>query len=172
LVLVLGASLVGCGSGADRARAALARQVGEPNATAAPAPAAAGGDADMVSAASPGGAGSPISLKFSLSGRPVVGEGLQIHVALLPVTDNAVRRLYGTFSPGEGLMLQSQRTFEFRDLSDGVALHQEVTVVPQQPGVLSLSATLVVDFDTGSVSQTFGIPLIATAPPDAASPAH
>jgi hypothetical protein len=170
MALVLGASLFGCGSSAEKARKELARQLDAPKVH-APAPSSSvGGDADMVNAATPGGPGPPIGLKFSLGGRPVVGEPLQIHIAMLPDTQNAIRHLYGSFAPGEGLALQSQRSFELRDLADGVPLHQEVTVVPQQAGILSLTATLSVDFDTGSVSRTFGIPLIATVPVASAPP--
>jgi len=100
----------------------------------------------------------------------VVGEPLQIHVAMLPESQNAIRHLYGSFTPADGLTLQSQHSFELTDVADGVALRQDVTVVPQQAGILSLSATLIVDFDTGSVSRTFGIPLIASAPTSTATP--
>lgn len=155
-------ALLGCGPSSERARAERAHHQDELRAAAAAAQtAAAGGDADMVNAASPGGPGPPISLKFGLGGRPVVGEPLQIHVAMLPESPNAIRHLYGSFTPADGLTLQSQHSFELTDVADGVTLHQDITVVPQQAGILSLSATLIVDFDTGSVSRTFGIPLIA-----------
>jgi hypothetical protein len=169
--LLLGVSLLACGPSAEQARAARAKQQDELKAKAAAASAAAGGDADMVTAASPGGPGPPISLKFSLGGRPLIGEPLQIHIAMLPDTPDAIRYLYGSFTPGDGLTLQSQHSFELRDLADGAPLHQEITVVPQQAGILSLTATLILDFDTGSVSRTFGIPLIATGPAAASAPA-
>jgi hypothetical protein len=157
-------SLLGCGRSSEQARAERARHQQELKATAAAQSAAEGGDADMVNAASPGGPGPPISLKFGLGARPVVGEPLQIHVEILPDSPNVIRHLYGSFTPADGLTLQSQRSFELADVADGVPLHQEITVVPQQVGILSLTATLIVDFDTSSVSRTFGIPLIATEP--------
>lgn len=173
--MVLGLSLLACGSSAEKARAERARHLAQQRSNALAASAAAGGDSDMVNAATPGGPGPPISLKFSLDGRPVVGEPLVIHVAMMPDTPDAIRHLYGSFTPGDGLTLQSQHSFELRDLADGALLRQEITVVPQQAGILSLTATLIVDFDTGSVSRTFGIPLIATNPaatsPDAGTPA-
>jgi hypothetical protein len=174
IAVALGAAalLLGCGQSSEKARAERARHQEELRATAAAQAAAAGGDADLVNAASPGGPGPPISLKFGLGGRPVVGEPLQIHVTMLPESQSAIRHLYGSFTPGDGLTLQSQHSFELRDVADGVSLHQDVTVVPQQAGILSLSATLIVDFDTGSVSRTFGIPLIASGPAvPAAAPA-
>ena len=96
---------------------------------------------------------------------------MQIHVAMTPDTPDTIRRLYGSFTPGEGLTLQSQHSFELSELADGAPLHQEISVVPQQAGILSLTATLTVDFDTGSVSRTFGIPLIATVPGPSDPPA-
>jgi hypothetical protein len=154
-------ALLGCGPSSEQARAPRARHQEELRAAAAAQTAAAGGDADMVNAASPGGPGPPISLKFGLGGRPMVGEPLQIHITVLPESPNAIRHLYGSFTPADGLTLQSQRSFELTDVADGVPLHQDITVVPQQAGILSLSATLIVDFDTSSVSRIFGIPLIA-----------
>jgi hypothetical protein len=168
VALLLAAALPGCGASSDQARAARAKHQEEVRAAAAAH--SAGGDEDLVNAASPGGPGPPISLKFGLGGRPVVGQPLQIHVAMLPDSPNAIRHLYGSFTPGDGLSLQSQHSFELRDVADGVTLRQDVTVLPQQAGILSLSATLIVDFDTGSVSRTFGIPLIATVPADTAPP--
>jgi hypothetical protein len=171
VALLLAATLPGCGHSSDQARAARAKHLQELKAAAAAQGNAHGEDADMVNAASPGGPGPPISLSFRLEGRPLVGEPLVIHVAMLPDTQDAIRHLYGSFTPGEGLALQSQHSFELRDLADGVPLHQQITVIPQQAGILSLSATLIVDFDTGSVSRTFGIPLIATVPAAAATAA-
>ncbi len=40
----------------------------------------------------------------------------------------------------------SQRTFDIDDPQDGATLAQDVTVVPQREGVLSLSAVVVVDY--------------------------
>jgi len=173
--LVLVAPLLGCRPSGGQARADQARRDAQQQAHVAAAATGADTDADMVNAASPGGPGPPISLKFSLGGRPVAGQPLQIHVAMLPDTPNAIQRLYGSFTPGDGLALQSPRTFELRDLAAGVPLHQDVVVVPQQAGIMSLNATLILDFDTGSISRSFGIPLIVapapvTAPVTAAAP--
>jgi hypothetical protein len=169
--LALGLGLLACGPSAEQARREFGRHVDQPQAPAAPPSSAAGGDADMVNAATPGGPAPPIVLKFSLATRPIVGEPLQIHIALLPDAGSAIRHIYGSFTPGDGLALQSEHSFELNDLAAGVPLHQEVTVVPQQAGILSLTSTLIVDFDTGSVSRIFGIPLIATAPGASAVPA-
>jgi hypothetical protein len=146
--VALGLSLVACGSSAEKARAEIARHLEQQKRHPVAAPPMADADADMVNAASPGGPGPPISLKFSLAGRPVAGEPLVIHIALRPDSQDAIRHLYGSFTPGDGLLLQSQHTFELRDLADGVPLHQDVAVVPLQVGILSLTATLIASIST------------------------
>jgi hypothetical protein len=119
------------------------------------------GDADMVAAVSQSGADTTIGVKFRLATRPVVGTPLQIVLALVPGADAGITHIHGSLQPGEGLQLQSQRTFDITSPQDGVTLTQEVTVLPQQDGVLSLSATLLIDFDNGSLARTYSIPLIA-----------
>jgi hypothetical protein len=43
----------------------------------------------------------------------------------------------------------------------GAVLQQQLTVLPQQSGVLSVSAVVTIDTDTTTVSRTYSIPLIA-----------
>jgi hypothetical protein len=104
-------------------------------------------------------------LKFRLDARPVVGTPLQIERALVPSANSGITHIHGSLQAGEGLQLQSQRTFDINSPQDGVTLRQEVTVVPQQDGVLSLSATLLIDFDNGTLARTYSIPLIAAGHP-------
>ena len=118
-------------------------------------------DPDMVSAVSPGGSTTPIGMKFRLQARPVVGSPLRITVALIPATNVEITHIHADFQPSEGLQLQSGRTLDINDPRSGVAFEQEVTVLPQQSGVLSLGATVVVDQDSGSIARTYTIPLIA-----------
>jgi hypothetical protein len=42
-------------------------------------------------------------------------------------------------------------------------LRQEVALQPEQPGVLSLNATLLVDSPSASLARSYSIPLIASA---------
>jgi hypothetical protein len=117
----------------------------------------------MVAGVSQAGSEPPIGLKFLITERPQVGLPLQIELALIPSPDSAISHIHCSLQTGEGLQFQSARTFEINEPQAGVALKQDVTVVPQQEGVLSLSATLLIDLDNGSVARTYTIPLIATS---------
>lgn len=116
---------------------------------------------DMVAAVSQGGSGTPIAMRFRLASRPVVGSPVRIDVALIPAADAEVSHIHATFVPGDGLQLGSDRSVDITDPTPGQAVEQEVTVTPQQPGVLSLSATVLVEMDTGSIARTYTVPLIA-----------
>ncbi len=118
--------------------------------------------ANMVAAVSTGGSAGPISVKFRVEARPVVGMPVKILVALIPDADAQLSKVHGTFVPGEGLALQSDRDFDLGQLQPGTTVFREVTVVPQQTGVLSLDATLLLQSDKVSQSRTYSIPLIAS----------
>ena len=122
-------------------------------------------DPDMVAAVSSAHSSTPIGMKFRLSARPVVGTALQVVVALLPAADVAISHIHASFQPGEGLQLQAERTLDISDPTAGAVIEQELSVVPQQPGVLSLNATIVVDMDGGSLARSYSIPLIASDNP-------
>jgi hypothetical protein len=119
-------------------------------------------DADMVAAVSAGGSGPPISLKFRLETRPVVGSPAQLVLALVPTPGLGIAHIHASLQAEDGLQL-SPRTFDIDAPQDGVTLAQDVTVVPQQAGLLSLSAVVVVDYGTTSIARTYVIPLIAAA---------
>lgn len=118
---------------------------------------------DMVAAVSPGGSGTPIAMKFRIAARPVVGTPVHIAVALIPATDVEISHIHVSFQPSEGLQLQSERSVDVTDPHRGEAVEQDVTVTPQHSGVLSFTATVVVDLDSGSIARTYAVPLIAVA---------
>lgn len=120
-------------------------------------------DADMVAAVSAGGSGPPIALKFRLETSPTVGAPAQLVLALVPTPGLDISHIHASLQANEGLQLLSARTFDIDTPRDGVTLSQDVTIVPQQEGVLSLTAVVVVDYDTTSMARTYVIPLIAAA---------
>ncbi len=61
----------------------------------------------------------------------------------------------------DGLQLESARTFDIDSPKNDTPIEQDVTIVPQRNGVLSVSATLQVDYGNGSLSRTYVIPVIA-----------
>jgi hypothetical protein len=117
-------------------------------------------DPDLVSAVSSAHSNTPIGMKFGLAARPAVGTPLKVTVALIPAAGAGISHIHASFQPGDGLLLQSDRTVDIDDPGAGVPIEQELSVVPQQSGVLSLGATVVVDMDSGSLARSYAIPLI------------
>jgi hypothetical protein len=100
-------------------------------------------------------------MRFALSARPVIGTPLIVRVALITATDVAISHVRASFQPGDGLQLQAERNLDISEPGAGAVIEQELSVVPQQAGVLSLNATVVVDMDGGSLARSYSIPLIA-----------
>jgi hypothetical protein len=127
------------------------------------APAATSGtaDPDMVAAVSASGSGPPISVRFRLDTKPVVGRPTQLVLALIPADGIASSHIHGALQAADGLLLQSPKSFDLDVTSGGEPAQQQVTVVPQRDGVLSLSASVVIDYENTSLSRTYVIPLIA-----------
>jgi hypothetical protein len=119
-------------------------------------------DPDMVSAVSMAGASTtPVSMKFKLLSRPVVTTPLQVSVVVIPAPGINITHIHVSFQSGDGLQLQSERSLDVTDPSAGSPIQQQLTVVPQQNGVLTLSATVLVDTDSESITRTYTIPLVA-----------
>jgi hypothetical protein len=119
-------------------------------------------DPDMVTAVNLNGSGSNVfSMKFKLESRPAVTTPLDVTVLMIPAPQVEITHVHLLFQPGDGLLISTQRDIDRRDLVTGAPIEQRVTVVPQQSGVLSLSATVLVDTATESVSRTYAIPVIA-----------
>ena len=159
LVVALPALMCACGSSGSSGDAHGPRH----NTGANQSQASDGLDPDMVAGVSAGGSDPPIGLKFLIDTRPVVGVPVQLKLALIPTPGAAISHIHGTLQAADGLQLQSQRTFDIDALQSGAPVQQEVTVMPQRAGVLSLSATLEIDYDNGSVARTYAIPLIAAS---------
>jgi hypothetical protein len=118
-------------------------------------------DQDLVSAVSSGGSGPPLGLKFRLDTRPVVGMPAQLVLALIPSPGIEISHIHGSLQSADGLQLQSADTFDIDAPQGTEPLEQDVTIVPQRNGVLSLNAILVIDYDDVSIARTYVIPLIA-----------
>lgn len=119
--------------------------------------------ADMVSAVPDSGKPSgEVELKFALRQRPIVGEVANIDVELIPGPDLA--RLYATFQPADGLELtKGAKTEEMAHPAAGVAISHTLSIVAQRDGVFYVSAVVLADTATQSVTRTFSIPVIVGA---------
>ena len=137
--------------------------------------------ADMVSAVSSGKAPTAIDLKFALRERPVVGEPVDIDIALIPAQD--IERVYATFNATDGLEIsKGGRTPQMEHPEIGAPISHTVTIVPQRDGIFFVNATVLADLEANSITHTFSIPVIAgagisaagasgaAAPPPAARP--
>jgi hypothetical protein len=78
-----------------------------------------------------------------------------------PASGVTITHIHVSFQPGDGLQLQSDRSLDVTDPGAGSPIQQELTVVPQQNGVLSLDATVLVDTDSESITRVYTIPLVA-----------
>lgn len=144
----------------SRASLPHAASAAAPQPKAAPTEAQTNTDADLVSAVGTASSPAPISVKFRIGKRPQLGVPLQIVVAIIPQPDAQIGHLHGAFLPDTGLNLQGDRAFDANDLRVGEPIERQLTVVPEQPGVLNLTATFTLDLDSGSVSRSYAIPVI------------
>ena len=156
LFAVLPVALCACGS--SNVPATSSQAAPRPK----PAPATSNTtDPDLVAAVSAGGSGPPISVKFRLDTKPVVGRPTQLLLSLTPTEGIDNSHIHGALQAADGLLLQSAKSFDVDVPQGGNPVQQQVTVVPQRDGVLSFSASVVIDYENTSLSRTYVIPLIA-----------
>jgi hypothetical protein len=118
--------------------------------------------ANMVNAVGTGKPYADIELKFDLRARPVVGEPVDIDLALIPTQD--LDRVSATFQAVEGMELtKGGRSPEVAHPPVGVPISHTLTVIPQRDGVFYVSAIVLADLGSETVTRNFSIPLIAGA---------
>ena len=164
MMLAAAAPLAGCGSSADQARAqhdAHSQAQAGASRTADAAAAATAAEADMVSAVSAVASTTPVGLKFSIQEPPRVGQALRLELALAQQPGLDITSMLVSFQPGDGLLLESDNSFEFHAPAAGASQRMVVTLRAQQAGLLSLGATVLVDSGSSSLARNFSIPLIA-----------
>jgi hypothetical protein len=114
----------------------------------------------MVSAVGAGKPGAEIDLKFDLRGAPVVGEPVDIDVALIPVYE--LNQVYATFQATDGLEItKGDKTPHIEHPQIGVAISHTVTIIPRRDGIFYVSAVVLADSATESITRAFSIPVIA-----------
>jgi hypothetical protein len=155
------ALLSGCGASKDEARAQHEAR------TAAHTDAAtlAATDVDMVSAVSAVASATPVSLKFRLSDPPLVGQALRLELALVQAPGLDIESMLVSLQPSDGLQVESGHIVEIQAPAVGTTHHIDVTVRPQEPGLLNLGATVLVNAGGVSLTRNFSIPLIAAPAP-------
>jgi hypothetical protein len=159
ILLMIGSGLLGaCGSDADEPSARethaahqAKKRIDQPKKVDV--------DADMVVAPSTAKSRAPVTLKFAITQKPQVGAPVDVRLALIPTAE--LQQVVGSFLGSEGLELRSgAKTPTFEKPEVGTSINHTITVVPSSDGIFYVTATLVSDADSTSVSRTFTIPLI------------
>jgi hypothetical protein len=122
-------------------------------------PSAAELTAGMVEAAGTGKSQVPVQLKFDLTQRPMLGQALDINIAVLPEIDANPADIQ--VAGGEGLTVApGANPIDLSAVEAGQVYRQSVKVTPTAAGVLMLSLTVSLKHDEMTESRAFSIPLI------------
>jgi hypothetical protein len=149
----LASSLTGCGSDPAPATAASAAGKAKPG---------AGGRADMVAAVSSTRNIGAVDVRFALSGRPVVGQPVDIRLSFRPGIE--LDRLFARFQASDGLdLVKGAETGQLDRPAIGADIQHIVTVVPKSDGIFYVTAVVLTDSPTESVTRNYSIPIIAGA---------
>jgi len=155
LLLAAAATLSGCGS-ADSDEASGPSGGHKPGGARPPT----ASQADMVAAVSVTRSPGLVDLRFSLAGRPQVGEPLEIELALTPAVE--LESLFARFQVAEGLQLVSgAETGHLEHPALGVPVGHTLTIVPKADGIFYITAVVLADSAKESIARTFAIPIIA-----------
>jgi hypothetical protein len=118
------------------------------------------GRPDMVAAVSSSRTPGAVDLRFALSGRPTVGQPLDIQLALTPTVE--LDLLFVRFQASEGLdLVKGAETEHFDRPARGAGLTHSVTVIPKSDGIFNLMATVLTDSPKESITRIYTIPIIA-----------
>jgi hypothetical protein len=131
-------------------------------------PTAGESTANMVEAASQGKSQMPASLKFDLVQRPIVGQPLEIAIALLPqiAADPATIVVSGS----EGVQLASgDGQIAIATVEPGQVYRHSITVTPMAEGVSFVNLNVTLKHDQMTESRVFSVPLIVAAADNAAA---
>lgn len=169
-VLLVTATLIGCES--SEPGPAANGSAGEPAKSKGSRPAA-----DMVAAVSTSKTPGPVEVHFALSGKPTVGQPVEIRFSIAPVTE--LDRLFARFQASEGLeVVKGAETQHYDRPTVGTPLTHSVTLIPKADGIFNVTATVAADSPKDSETRIYSIPVIAgeglpelPAAPAAAAPA-
>ena len=115
--------------------------------------------AGMVEAAAQGKSQLPVRLKFELKQRPVIGQPLDIDIAVMPQIDASAASVQVT--GGDGLTVApGAKQVDLPSMEVGQVYRQTVTVTAAADGVLLLGLTVSLKHDDVTDSRAFSIPLI------------
>ena len=112
----------------------------------------------MVEAARQGKSQLDVQLKFELPRRPILGQPLEVDLAVMPQIDAAAEI---QVAGGDGLTLAAGANhFDLGTVEPGQVYRQNLSLTPNAEGVLLLSLTVLLKHDETVESRAFSIPLI------------
>ena len=155
-LIVTGALLLaGCGSSDPDPKSASQRTGKRTETSSALRP-------DMVAAVSSSKTPGNVELRFTIPERPQIGQRTEIELSLVPTVE--LERLVARFQVPEGLeVVSGSETSRVDRPPPGVEISHTLVVVPKADGIFNITAVVLTDSATESVSRTFSIPLIAGA---------
>src|SRR5579859_2730467 len=159
LILLLTLCTLGCGSRQDpnaaakAAKAAAARKVASPADSLSP---------NLVGGVVTGKMGAALlQVKFELSGRPLVGEPVDVDMVVLPQADN-IDQFSGTIQGDDGLEVVSGEVVAPTEKpAYGVPIHHSLKLLPRRDGIFTLNATMAIASGGQSLNPVYSFPVIA-----------
>lgn len=113
----------------------------------------------MVEAASQGKSQLPVELKFDVGQRPMVGQALDVAVAVVPQISGSPASIQVTGA--EGLNVAQDSThFDIPIMEAGGVYRQSIKLTPTADGIAFLGLTISLKHDEITESRDFSIPLI------------
>ena len=116
--------------------------------------------ADLVSAVSTAGSVDPVNLKFKMPDPPRVGQPVHLELVLFQQQGLDITHLLVSLQATDGLEIESNHSIEFDTPVPGAIQHMVVDLRPRQEGLMSLTATVLVDAGNTSLTRNFSIPVI------------
>jgi hypothetical protein len=113
----------------------------------------------MVLAASLGKSQLPVDLKFDLKQRPMVGQALDVDVAVMPQIDASPAGIQVVAGDGLAVAPGAER-IDLPAVAAGQVYRQSIKVTPSVDGVLMLGLNVSLKHDDVTESRVFSIPLI------------
>ena len=115
---------------------------------------------DMVAAVSGRQSGPACHPQVRPESAPLVGEPVDVEVALIPVSP--LERLFARFQPSNGLTLvKGGESPQYENPPTGEPIAHVVTVMANNDGIFYITAAVVADAQDSSLTRTFSIPVIA-----------
>jgi hypothetical protein len=159
LSVTLAALLAACGSSGDSAKPAAAKPVARKTVSATDE--LLRSMVSAVAATKPSAV--PIQVKFDLRDRPLVGQPVDLDLAIVPMSAS-VDRVSGKVEGEDGLEVVDGAQIAATDRpAEGSPIRQSVKVLPKQEGIFTVHAVVTVDAAGQTSTETYAIPLIAAA---------